>query len=116
MPPTATTSQPVDLDSAAAESAAAGKAARENASRSSHADWEPAKGRKDPVKLLGGQAKSRVPELVPIRYGRMSASPFAFYRGAAYIMASDLAGSPQTGRLSRADRRESEGRAQQRQL
>jgi uncharacterized protein (DUF2252 family) len=46
--------------------------------------------------LLGEQAADRVPELVPIRYGRMSASPFAFYRGAAYVMASDLAGSPQT--------------------
>lgn len=97
MPLTATTSQPVDLDSAAAESAAAGKAARENASRSSHAEWKPAKGRKDPVKVLESQAKSRVQELVPIRYGRMLASPFSFFRGAAAVMAMDLAKTPQSG-------------------
>jgi len=87
----------VDLDSAAAESAAAGKAAREKASRSSHAEWKPAKGRKDPVKVLEGQAKSRVQELVPIRYGRMLASPFSFFRGAAAVMAMDLAKTPQSG-------------------
>ena len=97
MPLTATTSQPVDLDSAATTSAAAGKAARENASRSSHGEWEPAKGRQDPVKVLESQAKSRVPELVPIRYGRMLASPFTFFRGAAAIMAMDLAKTPQSG-------------------
>src|SRR5262245_36280273 len=97
MPSTATKSQPVDLDSAAVESAAAGKAAREKASRSSHAEWKPAKGRKDQVKVLEGQAKSRVPELVPIRYGRMLASPFAFFRGAAAVMAMDLAKTPQSG-------------------
>ena len=51
----------------------------------------------DPIALLEEQAADRVSELVPIRYGRMSASPFAFYRGAAYVMASDLAGTPQTG-------------------
>jgi len=50
--------------------------------------WEPAP---DPVELLTEQARSRVPELVPIRYGRMLLSPFAFFRGAAYVMASDLA-------------------------
>jgi uncharacterized protein (DUF2252 family) len=97
MPPTAATSQPVNLDSAALESAAAGKAAREKVPRSSHSEWEPAKGRKDPVKLLENQAKSRVPELVPIRYGRMLASPFTFFRGAAAIMAMDLAKTPQSG-------------------
>lgn len=97
MPQTATTPQPVDFDSAAAESAAAGKAAREKASRSSHAEWKPAKGRKDPVKVLESQAKSRVPELVPIRYGRMLASPFSFFRGAAAVMAMDLAKTPQSG-------------------
>ncbi len=98
MPPASTTSQrPVDIDAAAAESEAAGKAAREKAPRSSHGEWEPAKGRKDPVKLLESQAKSRVPELVPIRYGRMLASPFTFFRGAAAIMAMDLAKTPQSG-------------------
>ena len=95
--PSATTSQHPDTDAAAVESAAAGKAAREKTPRSSHGEWEPAKGRKDPVKLLESQAKSRVPELVPIRYGRMLASPFTFFRGAAAIMAMDLAKTPQSG-------------------
>ena len=52
---------------------------------------------RDPVELLEEQAKSRVPELIPIRYGRMLVSPFTFYRGAAYLMAADLAGTPRTG-------------------
>ena len=65
--------------------------------RTSHADWEPPPHRPDPVELLEEQAQSRVPELVPIRYGRMLVSPFTFYRGAAYLMASDLAGGPRTG-------------------
>jgi uncharacterized protein (DUF2252 family) len=97
MPKAPTTSEPVNLDAAASERAAAGKVARESVPRSSHAEWEPAKGRKDPVKLLQAQAKSRVPELVPIRYGRMLASPFTFFRGAAAIMAMDLAKTPQSG-------------------
>ena len=62
----------------------------------SHGDWEPAAHRPDPVELLEEQAQSRVPELVPIRYGRMLVSPFTFYRGAAYLMASDLAAGPRT--------------------
>ena len=82
---------------APAERVARGKAARGHAPRSSHAAFEPAGDRPDPVDLLEGQAKHRVPELVPIRYGRMLASPFAFYRGAALIMASDLAGTPRSG-------------------
>src|SRR6266536_3765340 len=77
--------------------AARGKSCRSKAPRSSHAAWEPPPDRRDPIALLEEQAAERVPELVPIRYGRMSASPFAFYRGAAYVMASDLAGTPQTG-------------------
>jgi uncharacterized protein (DUF2252 family) len=79
------------------ERAAAGKAARENVSRSSHGVWKPASRRRDPVKVLEDQAKSRVQELVPIRYGRMLASAFTFYRGAAAIMAMDLANTPQSG-------------------
>ena len=79
------------------ERAAAGKAARDRASRASHGEWTPSAKRKDPVKVLEDQAKSRVPELVPIRYGRMLASPFSFYRGAAAIMAMDLAETPQSG-------------------
>jgi uncharacterized protein (DUF2252 family) len=79
------------------ERAAAGKAARSDAPRSSHADWERAADRPNPVDLLEEQAASRLPELVPLRYGRMSASPFAFFRGAASVMARDLAGSPRSG-------------------
>jgi uncharacterized protein (DUF2252 family) len=80
-----------------ADRAAVGKSLRAQTPRSSHAAWQPRSDRSDPIALLEEQAAERVSELVPIRYGRMSASPFAFYRGAAYIMASDLAGSPQTG-------------------
>jgi hypothetical protein len=65
--------------------------------RSAQAAFEPSPTRADPVELLERQSSSRVPELVPIRYGRMLASPFAFYRGAATIMAHDLAGTPQSG-------------------
>ncbi|MGE5407890.1 MAG: DUF2252 domain-containing protein [Syntrophothermus sp.] len=81
----------------AAESAAAGKAARSGAPRSSHARWLAGEDREDPIAILERQAESRVPELVPIRYGRMSASPFAFYRGAAAVMAADLARTPVSG-------------------
>jgi uncharacterized protein (DUF2252 family) len=81
----------------ASERAAAGRAARSAARRSSHAAWEPPGDRADPVSILEQQAASRVPELVPIRYGRMSASPFAFFRGAAAVMAADLAATPVSG-------------------
>jgi uncharacterized protein (DUF2252 family) len=74
-----------------------GKAARAEVPRSSQAEFKPSSRRGDPVKLLERQAKTRVPELVPIRYGRMLVSPFTFYRGAALIMASDLAGTPRSG-------------------
>jgi uncharacterized protein (DUF2252 family) len=80
-----------------AERAARGRAARRAVPRSSHSVYEPASDRPDPVALLEGQAATRVPELVPIRYGRMLASPFTFYRGAALIMAADLAHTPSTG-------------------
>jgi hypothetical protein len=76
---------------------ARGRAARTGAPRSAHGRWQPAPGRPDPVVLLEEQAVSRVPLLVPVRYGRMLASPFTFYRGAALIMASDLAGTPVSG-------------------
>ena len=90
-------SHPADTFASADERAAAGKAARGRVSRSSHSGWEPATQRRDPVKVLEDQATSRVPELVPIRYGRMLASPFAFFRGAAAIMAMDLANTPGSG-------------------
>src|SRR5438105_2303444 len=80
-----------------AERATRGRAARRKAPRSSHAAFEPGPRRRDPVKLLERQAKTRVPELVPIRYGRMLSSPLAFFRGAALIMASDLARTPRSG-------------------
>jgi uncharacterized protein (DUF2252 family) len=79
------------------ERVARGRAARAEVPRSSHAGFEPAPRRPDPVKLLQRQAETRVPELVPIRYGRMLVSPFTFYRGAALIMASDLAATPRSG-------------------
>jgi len=74
-----------------------GKAARTAIPRESLAEFEPSASRPDPVALLEGQGVSRVPELVPIRYGRMLASPFAFFRGAALIMATDLASTPTSG-------------------
>lgn len=74
-----------------------GKEARTRARRRSHGDFDPRSDRPDPVSLLEEQAASRVPELVPIRYGRMLASPFAFFRGAALVMASDLEGTPTSG-------------------
>jgi uncharacterized protein (DUF2252 family) len=81
---------------------ARGRAARAEVPRSSHADWAPPSDRPDPVELLEEQAATRVPELVPIRNGRMAVSPFTFYRGAAYVMASDLAPTPRTGLLVQA--------------
>jgi uncharacterized protein (DUF2252 family) len=77
-----------------AQQAAAGKAARREVPRSSHAQWEISP--RDPVEILAGQDRSRVQELVPIRYGRMLASPFACFRGAAAVMAADLAQVPTT--------------------
>ena len=79
------------------ESAALGRQARAAVPRSSHAGLPTDSDRPDPVTLLESQAKTRVPELVPIRYGRMMSSPFAFFRGAALGMASDLAGTPVSG-------------------
>jgi uncharacterized protein (DUF2252 family) len=80
-----------------AERVARGKAARNEVPRASQAVFEPPATRSDPVELLERQAATRVPELVPIRYGRMLVSPFTFYRGAALIMASDLAPTPRSG-------------------
>jgi uncharacterized protein (DUF2252 family) len=80
-----------------AERLARGRAARQEVPRSAHGTWEPAPLRPSPVDLLEQQGATRVPELVPIRYGRMLTSPFAFYRGGAYLMAADLAGQPRSG-------------------
>ncbi|HEV8460582.1 MAG TPA: DUF2252 family protein, partial [Gaiellaceae bacterium] len=75
---------------------AAGKAARADVPRRELAEWAARADRADPIDLLEEQGASRVPELVPIRYGRMLVSPFTFYRGAAYLMAADLAELPRT--------------------
>ena len=68
------------------ERAAHGRKAREIVPRSVHGEWSPPADRTDPLEILALQATTRVPDLVPIRYGRMAASPFAFYRGAAAVM------------------------------
>jgi uncharacterized protein (DUF2252 family) len=75
----------------------AGKGLREQTPRASHAAWTPSAGRTDPLDLLQAQDKGRIQKLLPIKYGRMVASPFAFLRGSAVVMASDLAASPVTG-------------------
>lgn len=74
-----------------------GRTARKRVGRSAHALWIPSVDRRDPVAVLERQGRDRLPELLPIRYGRMSASPFAFLRGAAAVMAADLAAQPHTG-------------------
>ncbi|WP_426571133.1 DUF2252 domain-containing protein [Aquihabitans sp. McL0605] len=79
------------------ERTAAGRAARQAVPRSTLAVWDPSLRTHDPIELLKQQAATRVPELVPIRHGRMSASPFTNYRGAALMMAADLAATPHTG-------------------
>lgn len=79
------------------ERLAAGKARRAEVPRARHAGWKKPGDRADPIEILLAQDGDRLPELVPIRYGRMLASPFAFYRGAAAVMAADLARTPATG-------------------
>ena len=95
--PTATTRPPAKVvHLTKAERAARGKGVRATVPLTAHAQVATTDGR-DPVALLESQAVSRVPELVPIRYGRMLVSAFTFYRGAALIMATDLGGSANTG-------------------
>ncbi|HEY1367282.1 MAG TPA: DUF2252 domain-containing protein [Gaiellaceae bacterium] len=79
------------------ESGERGREARKTTPRSAHGEWVPAPDRPDPVAVLAAQAHTRIPELVPIRYGRMLISPFTFYRGAAAVMAADLAATPNSG-------------------
>jgi uncharacterized protein (DUF2252 family) len=76
---------------------AEGKAIRDTCPRLNHADWKPPADRVDPIEILEASNKGRLPELIPVRYGRMIPSPFVFYRGAAAIMAADLARTPATG-------------------
>jgi uncharacterized protein (DUF2252 family) len=80
-----------------AERAERGKAARKHVARTAHAGWLPPVDRQDPVAVLEKQDRDRLPELLPVRYGRMAASPLAFLRGAAAVMAADLAAQPHTG-------------------
>lgn len=74
-----------------------GKSLRAHTPRRSHGDWSPAPDRPDPISLLQAQDKTRIQHLVPIKYGRMLESPFAFLRGSATVMAADLAGTPVSG-------------------
>ncbi|HYK28579.1 MAG TPA: DUF2252 family protein, partial [Streptosporangiaceae bacterium] len=85
---------------APAARAARGKAARRAVPRESHATFDAPSDRADPVSLLRQQGETRLAELLPIRYGRMLASPLAYFRGAALVMASDLASTPATGLIS----------------
>ncbi len=80
-----------------AERTALGKAARKQVPRSSHAEFRPSEARRSPLEVLEEQGRTRVQELLPIRYGRMVSSPFAFFRGAAAVMAMDLATTPTSG-------------------
>jgi uncharacterized protein (DUF2252 family) len=80
-----------------ADRIAAGRALRKEVPRNSHGDWAPTADRPDPVAVLLAQCESRVPDLLPIRHGRMAESPFGFFRGAAAGMAADLASTPTTG-------------------
>lgn len=79
------------------ERQASGKALRDTVPRSTHGDWHPPSDRPDPITLLEISSQGRLPNLVPIRYGRMLKSPFTFLRGAAIVMAADLATTPTTG-------------------
>ena len=88
---------PVRSATGHARRVARGKAARAEVPRESHSEFAPGADRPDPIALLEGQGLTRVPELLPIRYGRMASSAFAFFRGAALPMASDLALTPRSG-------------------
>jgi uncharacterized protein (DUF2252 family) len=85
------------MEHSPAERRDAGRALRAAVPRSAHGDWSAPPGRSDPLAVLEAQAASRLSELGPIRYERMAESPFAFFRGAAAVMAMDLAGTPTTG-------------------
>src|SRR5215469_7268367 len=80
-----------------AERLAAGRALRQKVPRKDHSAWEPPEDRTDPIELLIESSKGRIESLLPIRYGRMMSSPFAFLRGAAAVMAFDLSRTPTTG-------------------
>ena len=87
----------LDLPKGIEERLAEGRAERESVPLEAHGEWATPESRPDPVGIIEKQNAARVPELVPIRHGRMIVSPFTFYRGTAAIMASDLSRSPTTG-------------------
>ncbi len=87
----------VSSDTSVEDRQAIGERARDDTPLSAQADWEPAAGRPDPVELLIEQNATREADLVPVRHGRMTVSPFTFYRGAAKVMATDLATTPMAG-------------------
>jgi uncharacterized protein (DUF2252 family) len=101
-PPAKPAAKPPAKELTPAERAARGKASRGQVPRESHAAFDPPPDRADPVSLLESQALTRVPELVPVRYGRMMVSPFTYYRGAALPMANDLATTPGSGLIVQA--------------
>jgi uncharacterized protein (DUF2252 family) len=86
-----------DLGPSIQERMSRGKVLRETVSRTSHAKWATSSGRPDPIEVLQHSDRGRLPELLPIRYGRMQQSPFAFFRGSAAVMAWDLSKTPATG-------------------
>ncbi|MBS0560516.1 MAG: DUF2252 domain-containing protein [Proteobacteria bacterium] len=95
--PSALENEPRADLAAPSERRALGKALRDKVPRESHAGWKAPHGRRDPINLLLESDAGRIPQLVPIRFGRMMQSPFSFYRGSASIMAADLATTPQSG-------------------
>ena len=80
-----------------AQRAEIGKTRRLQTPRAAHGAWQPAGNQRDPIDVLEASNEGRVADLIPIRYGRMSRSPFAFLRGSAALMASDLAATPVSG-------------------
>lgn len=96
-PSTIESSQAFQSHPSYAELKAEGKSLRDKCPRESHAVWKPATDRLDPIHFLEESSKGRMPELIPIRYGRMIQSPFTFYRGTALNMAADLATTPVSG-------------------
>src|SRR6476620_2105719 len=96
--PRAPVESPVPLRTQShSERQAAGKALRDRVPREEHAKWAPGPRRHDPIDMIIASSGNRIPELVPIRYGRMLVSPFTFYRGTADVMAADLAPTPVAG-------------------
>src|SRR5579875_2019354 len=79
------------------EQRAGGKRLRRGVAREAHGEWKPDPNRPDPLTLLDDQNRTRLPQLIPVRMGRMAASPLGFFRGAAAVMAADLASIPVTG-------------------